>query len=121
MIPSNLGGGLHGHLGLVIPTSEYNNISGCHFIKPVFPEKLQIPNNSAPHDAIRMHEEHNKTIKHFHEIIAVENVLKSQIIGAIDSVYIKERINKSTETILHDTPKFSLFYLTDMVKSNMTI
>ena len=85
------GGGLHGHLGLVvISTSEYNNISGRHFVKPVHPGKSTIPDNSALHDAIRLCEEHIQQLNHFHETLAVENVLKSQIIGAIDSVNIKE-------------------------------
>ena len=34
---------------------------------------------------------------------------KSQIIGAMDSTYIKELINSSTETILHDIPQIFTF------------
>ena len=49
------------------------------------------------------------------------NVLKSQIIGAIDSVYIKELIKSSTKTILHDIFKISHFDLTNMIKSNTNI
>ena len=54
-------------------------------------------------------EKRNKKFKHFPETIAVENVVKSQIIEAIESIYIKELINTSTETSLHDILKVSTF------------
>ena len=104
-VTSSLGGGLHGQLGLVIPTSKYNIISGCNFIRPVHPRQLKIPENSVLHNAIRIREEHHEKLKHFHETPTIENVLKSQIIKSIESVYINEPINPSTESILHDIPK----------------
>ena len=108
-VTSTLGGGLHGHLSLVLPTSEYDNISGCHFIKPVHPGTLTISKNSALHDAIRIREEQNEKLKYFHERDTIKNVLKSHIRGAMESVYIKKRIDPSTETILHDIPKIFTF------------
>ena len=93
---SSLGGWLHYHLGLGIPVSKYSNISGYLFILSVHPGKLTIPENSALHDTICICEEYNEKLKHFHETIAVENVLRSQMNGAIESVYIKELINLST-------------------------
>ena len=79
---SSLGGGLHGHLGLVISTSKYSNISGCHFIRPVHPGKLTIPEKSLWRAT--------KTLSWKN---AVENVIKRQIIGAVESVYSTELIN----------------------------
>ena len=108
-VTSSLGGGFHGHLGLVISASEYNNISGCHFAKPIHPGKLTIPDGSALHDAIRLDEEHIQQLNHFHKILTVEYTLKSQIIGALDSTYIKELINSSTETILYRISKIFIF------------
>ena len=96
---------LHGHLGLVIPISEYNNISGCYFIKPVHSGTLIPSKTSALHDAIRICEKHNEILKHFHETNTNKNVLKSQIIGAMESVCIKELINSSNETILYNIPQ----------------
>ena len=87
---SSLGGGLHGYLCLVIPASEYNDISGCTFIRPVHPGQLKMSENSALHHAIRIRKEHNEKLKHLHETTTIENVLKSQIIGYIESVYFKE-------------------------------
>ena len=39
----------------------------------------------------------------------------------MESVYIKELINPSTEIILHDIPKIITFYLIDTAKSNTNI
>ena len=96
-----LEGGLHGHLALVVPASLYNKISGCHFAKHIHAGILTIPDGSALHNVIRFCKEHIQQLNHFHETLAVENALQRQIIGAIDSTYIKELINPSTETILY--------------------
>ena len=42
---SDLGGGAHGHLGLVLPSSEYNNIINTTYIKPEHPGELKIYDN----------------------------------------------------------------------------
>ena len=108
-VTSSLGGRLYCHLGLVIPTSEYNNILCCYFVRPLHPGKLTLPDSSVLQYTIRLCEEHIQQLHYFHETITVENALKSHIIGAIDSVYIKELINSSTETILHDISKIFTF------------
>ena len=42
-VTSSLGGGLHGHLGLLlIPASKYSNISGCQFIRLVHSGNFKI-------------------------------------------------------------------------------
>ena len=58
---------------------------------------------------IRICEEYNQQVNSIREIFAVENPLKSQIIGAIEPIYIKELINSSTESILHDKQQIFTF------------
>ena len=70
-----------------------------------------MPENSALHDAIHIHEEHNEKRKYFHETTTIENVLNSHIIWSLESVYIKELMNPSTETILYDISKIFTFLL----------
>ena len=118
---SILSGGFHCHLGLVIPASGYNNMLGSNFTKPSHPGKLDNPNGNVIHNAIHICEEYNQQLHYFHKILAVENTPKSHIIGAINTKYIKDLINSSTETILYDIPQFSLFYLTNMAALNMII
>ena len=64
-VPSNLGGGLYGHLDLVLPTSKYNSISGCHFEKPYLPEMPKL--NEAQNDAIRISIEYDEQTKLFYQ------------------------------------------------------
>ena len=59
---SDLGGGQHGHLGLVIPDAKYNRITGCTYIKPTHPGDLNIKENTPLHEAIIMQEVHNKIL-----------------------------------------------------------
>ena len=40
---SNLGGGTHGHLGLVLTTAQYADISTTDFTRPDHPAPLAIP------------------------------------------------------------------------------
>ena len=44
-------------------------------------------------------------VNSFCETLTDANALKSWIIGTIYPIYIKELINSSTETILHDIPQ----------------
>ena len=56
---SNLGGGQHGHLGLVIPDSKYNRITGYTYIKPSHPWDLRIAENTQLQETIIMRKLHN--------------------------------------------------------------
>ena len=49
-VHSNLGGGQHGHLGLVISPATYNHISAVPFMKPLFPgAQVLIPPGATQH------------------------------------------------------------------------
>ena len=41
-VPSPLGGGSHGHSGLIIPDAMYFRDTGHHFIRPVFPGVIPV-------------------------------------------------------------------------------
>ena len=42
-IPIDLGGGSHGHLGLVLYAKEYDNVSAVPYFRPIHPGVLVIP------------------------------------------------------------------------------
>ena len=46
-ISSELGGGSHGHLGLVLSAAEYLNISAVSYVRPLHPGVLIIPPNAS--------------------------------------------------------------------------
>ena len=41
-VPSPLGGGLHGHSGLILPDSIYFRDTGHHFVRPAFPGVIPV-------------------------------------------------------------------------------
>ena len=51
-VTSKLGGGLHGHHGLAISSSEYNDITSTEDQKPVHAGHLKIVPGTPIHDAI---------------------------------------------------------------------
>ena len=70
-----------------------------------------MPENSDLHDTKHILEEHNKKLKHFHETSTITYVLKSQIIGSIESIYINDLINPSTVIILYNiAKKFTILF-----------
>ena len=74
-VQSDLGGGAHGHLELVLDDATYHNLTGQHYIRPAHPGALNIPNGTALHEAVRLREEHTEAVRLFRETIDVENAL----------------------------------------------
>ena len=95
LVTSNPGGGLHGHL-------EFVRVQQYH-CKQLYRGKFQITDRTAIYNTIHIRDEYNEQVNSFYKTIAVEIILKSQIIGTIDSI--KELINSSTETTVDDIPK----------------
>ena len=107
---SNLGGGQHGHLGLVVPDAEYNQITGYTYTKPTHPGQLKIKENTPLHKAIIMQESNNEKLNLFCEINAIESAIKSQIVTAINPMYFNELKNNSTATIEHTIARMVMHF-----------
>ena len=107
-VPSNLGGGAHGHLGLVLSPTEYAIIApNTPFVRPVHPGILTIPQGTANHAAVTMKELHTERLRVFNEVLNVEAALRQQIVAAIDDQYLasirstqSNAINMSVHEIL---------------------
>lgn len=119
-VTSDLGGGAHGHLGLVVPAAEYQTLVNSEYVRPVHPGALVIPANTALHEAVRLREEHQQRIQTFHEVIQVENALKTHITKTIEKIYIDELKNSVTNTITMTVPEILTFLFTryGQVESN---
>ena len=55
-VESDLGGGDHGYLGLVLTDAEYQNVSATTFQAPNFPAALQIDPNATAVEALQLKE-----------------------------------------------------------------
>ena len=99
---SNLGGGAHGLLGLIIPELEYSKIKGTIYTKLVHSSKLKIEENTTLYDAIILWELHK--LQTFWRMTTVEAVLKSQIVATINPMHLREIENSTIETIIFTIP-----------------
>ena len=52
-VPSNLGGGLHGHLGLILTPAEYANVTPTAYLRPNPPPPLTIAIKTMSHIQIQ--------------------------------------------------------------------
>ena len=104
-VPSGLGGGNFGHLGLVLTPAQYALISAAPFDRPVHPGPLVIPAGTAQHAATTMKELHKERLRVFNEVLGVEAALRQQIVSAIDEQYLLAIRNRQTNAItdpVHD-------------------
>ena len=101
---SNLGGGAHGHLGLVLTSTEYALVSDVEYEPPVHPGSLHIPAFTAQHESIQLREDHREQIRIFRETIDVEKTLIKQIVQALDPEYLQELRDDATNSIALSLP-----------------
>ena len=104
-VTTDLGGGAHGHLGLVITPLAYANISPVPYARPAHPGPLAILPGVAQHEATRLRADHKESIRLFRETIDVEKALVKQVVAALEPQYLKRLRNNTTNAIdipLHD-------------------
>ena len=97
-VPSTLGGGQHGHLGLVLPDIEYALISATAFVRPAQPANLNIPATATQHIVRTMTQVHDRETQVFNTVLGVEKALRQQIVAALEPAYllsIKDRVTNS--------------------------
>ena len=98
-ISSNLGDGLHGHLGLVINPAEYTLVSPVPFLNPVHPGVLVIAQGSTAAMATSARDTHSESVRIFWEYNGVEKALKQQLCKAIDESYLLAIHDRTSNTL----------------------
>ena len=98
-VPSTLGGGNHGLLGLVLTQQEYARISNAQFQVPVRPGPLLIPPFTAQHDVVCLQGEHDQAKETYNDCMAVQKCLIKQIVTAVNGEYLKELRDPDTNSI----------------------
>ena len=64
-VTSDLGGGRHGHLGLVLTPAEYAIVTHVPYVRPVHPGVLVIPPGTTQHETTRLRNEHKSLLSSF--------------------------------------------------------
>ena len=103
-VPSTLGGGNHGLLGLVLTPVEYARVSNEAFTIPNRPGPLILPPFTANHDIVRLQGEHEQEVDTYKECIAVQKSLLKQIANAIEGQFLKEICDPVTNSLERDIP-----------------
>ena len=88
-VASTLGGGIHGHLGLVLSNAEYDRITNVPYVRPPHPGPLIIAPGTAAHEAARLQRDHREIITFWRETVDVEKTIIKQIIAAVEPKYLK--------------------------------
>ena len=105
-VTSDLGGGTHGHLGLVLTPAEDQLVSVDVYTRPLHPGVLTIAADSTNHQANRLTLHHAEGIRIFRETIELEKVLINLTCNALEETFYKERVNPQTNTV---TEQLSVF------------
>ena len=98
-VHSDLGGGAHGHLGLVLSPEEYALHSDAAYRRPTHPGIIVIPPGTTNHLTNIYREQHRERLRVFHEVQAVEQALRQQIVTAIEPQYPEAFRNAATGRI----------------------
>ena len=89
-ISTALGGGRHGHAGLIIPDAEYvRRTNGEQFIVPAHPGVYPTTNITSKTKS-RREAEHKELIKQYEVCAGVEQALREKILEAVDEAYVLE-------------------------------
>ena len=98
-VRSPLGGGQHGHIGLIMKPALYQTLSATAFIRPNDPGPLPVYNpniryTAADRESIAADHKENRRI--FDLCNNVDTALKRQLIEAVDEIYLEEQRNRYT-------------------------
>lgn len=101
----DLGGGAHGHLGLVLTSQEYARVSVVPYQHHIHPGTLVIPNRTSLTWANIMRAKHKELKKLFKEMVDLEKILTKQLVQAILEPYMKQFCNCHSNAIGERIPQ----------------
>ena len=96
---SNIGGGAHGHLGLVLTDAQYALISHTPFVYPTHLGPLIITDGTTVHAKSNMRIAHTKEVRLFREVTGVEQAIAQQIVGPVEESFLPDIRNRTTKSI----------------------
>ena len=110
-IPTTLGGGNHGHAGIVMDPARYLLTAGVAFANPANPGNYPaVPNNATQGARARAEAEHKELVKEYETFQGVIQATKDIILEAVDHEYLLE-IEDEILGFLNQTPTDMLTHL----------
>ena len=108
-LKSDLGGGMHGHLGLGCSASKYISIGLTPYIRPRHPGIIDIQVGTVQQAVTHIHEDHKKVIKVLRETVDIEKEIICQITAAVDRKFLRALRSRISNTINNDLPTILTF------------
>ena len=107
-IPTTLGGGNNGYLGLILSPAAYTTITATQFVEPVYPgQHPNVPAGTSTANTSTIVRRHTKDLRQWRKFKKVNTALKNQLLSTLDDIYVralKDRhvgyMNQSICTIL---------------------
>ena len=104
-VETDLGGGDHGYLGLVLSNVDYASIAGTMpFTAPVYPGPLAIPAATCHVPALQLCEDHAEEKRQYLKCKNVEKALLRYIQDALEEKYLEALVDKQTHLITLSVP-----------------
>lgn len=103
-IHTTLGGGKHGHLGLVIYPAIYLTVSNTPYNRPIIPT-LNITSADTQYVLTEKRHQHTTSMQLFKDTDAVERAIVQKIVNAVDEIYLTAIFNTSTNSITLTIPQ----------------
>ena len=89
-IPTTLGGGTHGYLGLILSPAAYATIAATQFIAPIYPgQHPNVPAGTSAANTSTIVRRHTEDLRQWREFKNVNTALKNQLLSALDDIYIR--------------------------------
>ena len=110
-VETDLGGGNHGYLGLVLTDEEYALIPNTQpFIAPNYPPPLVIPANTTQIQALELKEQHEEKKRLYLECRNVEKALLRHIQDALEERYSGPLVDEFTNLLTGDVPSILEYF-----------
>ena len=88
-IPTTLGSGHHGYLGLILSPAAYATISPTAFAEPAYPgQHPTIPAGTNAANTSAIIRRHTEDTRQWREFKNVSTALKNQLLSAVDDIYV---------------------------------
>ena len=108
-VPSTLGGGRHGHLGLVVTPTQYQMLSLVPFHRPANPGPFTLTpqqiTNMTPEQRNELRQLHQDALVEFHQVEQVDSALKQYITDSVPEDYLLELRNDTTKKLTGTIPQ----------------
>ena len=103
-IPTQLGGGNNGHLGLVLTVSDYQLVTPVMYFRPVNPGLFQIDTNLDAESNALLRLQHQDRLNEYVQCTQIEAQLKQFIIEAITTDYLNSLRDPTTSKLVGSIP-----------------